>query len=164
MLCDVCKTANASVFLTQIVDGKMQKVNMCEACSKERGVTDPTAFALADFLQGLGGAQEVEPLGGGQAQQKCGTCGLTQMEFKKTGRLGCSDCYSTFAEGITSMLSGMHKGSTHTGKVPERLAKRMERDRLLKELQQHLKKAVAEEDYEEAASLRDRIKELEVVV
>ena len=59
MVCDVCKTNQATVFLTQIVDGKMQKVNLCESCSKEKGVTDPTGFALADLLLGLGAAQEI---------------------------------------------------------------------------------------------------------
>ena len=49
MNCDVCKSNQATVFLTQIVDGKMQKVNLCESCSKEKGVTDPTGFALADL-------------------------------------------------------------------------------------------------------------------
>ena len=56
MVCDVCKNNQATVFLTQIVDGKMQKVNLCESCSKEKGVTDPTGFALADLLLGLGAA------------------------------------------------------------------------------------------------------------
>ena len=56
MLCDVCKCNDAAVFLTQIVDGKMQKVNLCEGCSKEKGVQDPTGFALADLLLGIGAA------------------------------------------------------------------------------------------------------------
>jgi protein arginine kinase activator len=64
MNCDVCKQNQATVFLTQIVDGKMQKVNLCESCSKEKGVTDPTGFALADLLLGLGAAQEIERGGG----------------------------------------------------------------------------------------------------
>ncbi|MEI6713772.1 MAG: UvrB/UvrC motif-containing protein [Verrucomicrobiota bacterium] len=156
MLCDVCKTESASVFLTQIVDGKMQKVNMCENCSRERGVTDPTAFALADLLKGLGAAQEVEQIVG--RGQKCDTCGFTLVEFKKTGRLGCSACYPVFSEGIATMLSGMHKGSNHVGKVPERFVKTVERERVLKDLQQRLRKAVTEENYEEAATLRDQIK------
>ena len=60
MLCDVCKCNDAAVFLTQIVDGKMQKVNLCEGCSKEKGVQDPTGFALADLLLGIGAAEEIE--------------------------------------------------------------------------------------------------------
>jgi len=60
MFCDVCKSKEATVFLTQIVEGKMQKVNLCESCSKEKGVNDPMGFALADLLLGLGAAQEIE--------------------------------------------------------------------------------------------------------
>ena len=68
MNCDVCKTKTATVFLTQIVEGKMQKVNLCESCSKEKGVTDPTGFALADLLLGMGAAQELEQ---GSSVEKC---------------------------------------------------------------------------------------------
>ena len=60
MFCDVCKSKESTVFLTQIVEGKMQKVNLCESCSKEKGVNDPTGFALADLLLGLGAAHEIE--------------------------------------------------------------------------------------------------------
>jgi len=59
MLCDVCKCNDAAVFLTQILEGKMQKVNLCDACSKEKGVQDPTGFALADSLLGIGAAEEI---------------------------------------------------------------------------------------------------------
>ncbi|EDY19264.1 UvrB/UvrC protein [Chthoniobacter flavus Ellin428] len=159
MHCDVCKTNQATVFLTQIVDGKMQKVNLCEACSKEKGVTDPTGFALADLLLGLGAAQEMER---GGTVQKCPACGFSQADFKKTGRLGCATCYTTFADGLAALLKGMHKGTDHVGKVPARLAKSIEREVQLKTLQRDLKKAVASEDYESAATLRDQIRHLDV--
>lgn len=160
MTCDVCKQNPATVFLTQIVDGKMQKVNLCESCSKEKGVTDPTGFALADLLLGLGAAQELDRGGGGV--QKCPACGFTQADFKKTGRLGCATCYETFGEGLQSLLKGMHKGTSHVGKVPSRMLRTMEREQTLKGLHRDLRKAVAEEDYESAAQIRDRIRKLEV--
>ena len=159
MQCDVCKTNQATVFLTQIVDGKMQKVNLCESCSKEKGVTDPTGFALADLLLGLGAAQEMER---GGSVQKCPTCGFSQADFKKTGRLGCAMCYTTFADGLASLLKGMHKGTEHVGKIPARLAKTLERESQLKTLQRDLRKAVAEENYENAAGIRDQIRHLDV--
>ncbi len=155
MNCDVCKSNQATVFLTQIVEGKMQKVNLCESCSKEKGVTDPTGFALADLLLGLGAAQEIERGGG---LQKCPLCGFSQADFKKTGRLGCSNCYETFAEGLQTLLKGMHKGTAHVGKMPSRFAETAEREAQLKTLQRDLKKAVAAEDYESAAQIRDQIK------
>lgn len=159
MHCDVCKTNQATVFLTQIVEGKMQKVNLCEACSKEKGVTDPTGFALADLLLGLGAAQEMER---GGVVQKCPVCGFSQADFKKTGRLGCANCYTTFADGLSSLLKGMHKGTEHLGKVPARMAKTLERESALKTLQRDLRKAVADENYESAASIRDQIRHLDV--
>jgi len=121
MFCDVCQTKEATVFLTQIVEGKMQKVNLCEGCSKEKGVNDPTGFALADLLLGLGAAQEIEknPVG-----SRCPVCGFSQADFKKTGRLGCSACYDAFSEGLSGMLKNMHRGTVHVGKVPRRLADR----------------------------------------
>lgn len=158
MICDVCKQNQATVFLTQIVDGKMQKVNLCESCSKEKGVTDPTGFALADLLLGLGAAQEIEK-GGGLV--KCPVCGFSQADFKKTGRLGCASCYETFSDALDSLIKGMHKGTEHKGKVPSRLARTMEREQQLKELQRELRKAVADENYESAAELRDRIRTIQ---
>src|SRR5207302_11004519 len=115
MLCDVCKCNDATVFLTQILEGKMHKVNLCEACSKEKGVQDPTSFALADLLLGLGATDEIEK---GGLSQKCPVCGFSQADFKKTGRLGCSECYITFAEGLAALLKAMHKGTEHVGNFP----------------------------------------------
>ncbi len=158
MFCDVCKSKEATVFLTQIVEGKMQKVNLCEGCSKEKGVNDPTGFALADLLLGLGAAQEIEknPVG-----VRCPVCGFSQADFKKTGRLGCSSCYDAFAEGLSGMLKNMHRGTAHTGKVPARLSAVWKRERELGTLRAALDKAVSEENFEEAASLRDAIRRLE---
>ncbi len=157
MLCDVCKCNDAAVFLTQILEGKMQKVNLCDGCSKEKGVQDPTGFALADLLLGIGAAEEIEK---GAPTQKCGVCGFTQADFKKTGRLGCSACYITFSEGLGSLLKAMHKGTEHVGKLPQRASREIELSDRMRTLTENLRKAVAEENYETAASLRDQIKQL----
>ena len=136
----------------------MHKVNLCEACSKEKGVQDPTSFALADLLLGIGAAEEIEK---GASAKKCQVCGFTQADFKKTGRLGCSECYATFAEGLSSLLKAMHKGTEHVGKLPERAQRTMALSQQMRALTENLQKAVADENYETAASLRDQIKRLE---
>ncbi len=159
MQCDVCRENDATVFLTQIVDGKMQKVNLCEPCSKAKGVTDPTGFALADLLLGLGAAQEIEQ--GTSEQPRCAQCGFTVGDFKKTGRLGCSVCYDTFGEALDSLIKAMHKGTRHTGKVPERLRRVLELGDRVRGLREELDKAVTQENYESAAALRDQIRKLE---
>ena len=137
----------------------MQKVNLCDACSKEKGVQDPTGFALADLLLGIGAAEQIEK---GAPTQKCPVCGFTQADFKKTGRLGCSACYETFGEGLGSLLKAMHKGTEHVGKFPQRAHRALELKDKMRALTQDLQKAVAEENYETAASIRDQIKQLEV--
>jgi protein arginine kinase activator len=158
MLCDVCKCNDATVFLTQILEGKMQKVNLCDACSKEKGVQDPTGFARADLLLGIGAAEEIEK---GTPTQRCPVCGYTHADFKKSGRLGCSACYVTFAEGLNTLLKAMHKGTKHVGKLPNRAHREIQRSDRMRTLTENLEKAVAEENYETAASLRDQIKQLE---
>jgi protein arginine kinase activator len=159
MRCDVCQKNDATVYLTQIVEGKMQKVNLCEHCAKEKGVSDPTGFAMADLLLGLGATQQIEH--GGQPAQKCPVCGFTQIDFKKTGRLGCSACYDTFAEGLANLLKGMHKGLKHTGKMPAHLSRRYAMADRVKSLETDLQKAVKNEKYEDAARLRDEIQKIE---
>jgi len=136
----------------------MQKVNLCDGCSKEKGVQDPTGFALADLLLGIGAAEEIEK---GAVTQKCPVCGFTQSDFKKTGRLGCSTCYVTFTEALNALLKAMHKGTSHVGKVPQRANKAVELSDRMRNLNESLQKAVAEENYETAACLRDQIKQLE---
>ena len=159
MLCSVCKEKPATVHLTQIVGEKMQKLDLCEDCAKAKGVNDPAGFALADLMLGLGASQEIEQAVGG-VETKCPRCGFTQADFKKSGRLGCPECYKTFAEGLAGMLKTMHKGTRHVGKVPEALRASREQTDRLKTLQKKLEKAVKSENYEEAARLRDEIREM----
>lgn len=162
MQCDCCHQKKATVFLTQIIKGEMQKVNLCEACSKEKGVTDPTGFALADLLLGIGnqGAETASK------ERTCPSCGMPQSVFRKTGRLGCSRCYETFADNLEHLLKAMHKGTQqtgriqHTGKVPSYAAQSAAATGRLAELQSALNDAVAGEQYEEAARLRDELKRL----
>lgn len=173
MQCDVCKTKEAEVFLTQIVEGKIQKVNLCKACSKDRGVDDPTGFALTELLAGLGTSTEAEkpPVelvqtvaertsSSSEPAQRCPVCNFTQADFKKTGRLGCSECYQTFSESLGNLLKAMHKGTSHTGKMPVSIAKAQKINERLKALQEDLQRAVRDENYEGAASLRDQIRRI----
>ncbi len=157
MMCCVCKEKEAKVHLTQIMGEKMQKVDLCEECAKHKGVNDPAGFSLADLLLGLGASQEMEQATGGP-EIKCPHCGFTQADFKKAGRLGCAECYVTFADGLEGLLKTMHTGTKHVGKVPQVLQQAKDLSDRLKALQKKLEKAVADEDFERAALVRDEIK------
>ena len=159
MLCSICKEKEATVHLTQIAGDKMQKVDLCEECAKTKGVNDPTGFSLADLLLGMGASQEIDQAGGGTGL-KCPACGFTQADFKKSGRLGCPECYETFSEPLKGLLKTMHKGTRHAGKVPESLRQSRDVSDRLKNLQKRITKAIEEEDFEKAAILRDEIKQI----
>lgn len=111
MKCDVCDK-EASVFLTQIINGQMTTVNLCEDCSKAKGVTEETGFGLAEaFLSPSHRAEE-------SMEAVCDHCGFTASQLKKIGRMGCPECYGAFREGLDGLLRNMHKGTRHVGKRP----------------------------------------------
>jgi protein arginine kinase activator len=155
----ICKQNEATVHLTQMAEGKIKKVDLCEECSKAKGVDDPTGFSLADLLLGLGAAQELAQTKAG-SELSCPSCGFSQADFKKSGRLGCTECYQTFREGLEGLLKTMHKGTHHVGKVPRGQPPEKDAEERLRLLQKRLEQAIAGERYEEAAKLRDEIKML----
>ena len=167
MKCDFCEK-KATVFLTQLVEGQMKKVCLCDSCAKERGVTDPTGFSLADLLLGglPGGPGTVAshtPLGVPGNGKQCATCTFTLDDLKRVRRFGCSDCYATFGDEVAQMIRGMHKGISHVGKVPEGLMAIQFRHQRIEELRSRLDQAIASESYEEAAGIRDEIRNLDEV-
>jgi len=161
MECDNCGKP-AKVHLTQLVEGQVKKVALCNDCAKQKGVTDPTGFALADLLLGGGGeAPSLVPSARSSGGRRCPECGFTLEDLKKVRRFGCGTCYGTFRDEVTQMIRGMHKGTHHVGKVPDGRIEEQQRRRRLEELQTRLDEAIEAENYEEAAGLRDEIRSLE---
>lgn len=152
MKCDVCEK-EATVFLTQIINGQMTTVNLCEGCSKAKGVTDEMGFGLAEAF--LSPAKAGVPIKAApQEDIACPACGFTQAQLKKIGRMGCPECYGTFREGLDSLLKSMHKGTKHIGKVPRRQVTEAKTARTATSLREELDRAVKEERYEDAAKLK----------
>jgi protein arginine kinase activator len=152
--CNLCAKP-ATVHLTQIVNNKVHKVDLCEECAQTKGVTDPSGFSLADLL--LKASLNPEAPAG---SVRCEQCGFTQADFKKQGRFGCPACYEAFKGVLAPMLEGMHKGVTHAGKVPQAaLHRKSLYDRLTK-LETNLTEAIKSEHYEEAARYRDEINQV----
>lgn len=149
--CDLCGKP-ATVHLTQIVNAKMHKVDLCEACAQAKGVTDPGGFSLADLLLKASMSPE-EPAAG----EVCPDCGFKPADFKKHGRFGCPRCYQTFAGMVSPMLENMHKGTRHVGKVPHKALERRHLVERVANLEADLSGAIKEERYEDAARLRDEL-------
>jgi protein arginine kinase activator len=156
--CDLCSKP-ATVHLTQILDNKVHKVDLCEECAQEKGVTDPSGFSLADLL--LKASLNPDPANGGV---RCEQCGFAPSDFKKQGRFGCPACYDAFKGILDPMLEGMHKGTVHSGKVPQRALERKSLYDKLTRLEVDLTEAIKAERYEEAARCRDEINQVRQAV
>jgi protein arginine kinase activator len=149
----------ATVHLTQIVNNKIIKVDLCEACAQAKGVTDPEGFSLADLIT-------KSPLtsNSNEPQITCPECGMTTADFRRTGRLGCAACYHSFESLLRPVLVDMHAGTTHKGKVPEVALSRQTSVAELHGLEIALQRAIDAEAYEDAAKYRDQIKAIREAV
>lgn len=146
----------------------MKKVCLCDSCARERGVTDPTGFSLADMMLGkfenaTDGTLNNPKERSGDGAKVCPECGFTIDDLQKVRRFGCGNCYHVFSQEVAPMLRGMHKGPSHIGKVPEGLMESHTRHQRLEELRTKLEHAIASESYEIAAGLRDEIRNLDEV-
>jgi protein arginine kinase activator len=159
MLCDICGKNPATVHLTEIIDEQMNELHLCEDCARQKSSQMEQQFGLSDLLAGL--AEFEKPKEAESTAVKCPNCGLTYAEFKKIGRLGCGECYTAFKKYLSPLLKKIHGSSQHSGKSPLKVTKVLKKKIDLQELRNSLQKAVEAEAFEEAARIRDQIKELE---
>ena len=162
MLCDVCHKKAATIHVTEIINDEVQEIHICEECAKKKGMMMNQKFGLADFLADLAdfGLPSLEDEGAVKAKLRCTNCGLTFEDFKKIGRLGCSNCYEVFKKGLIPLLKRIHGSSQHNGKLPQKVDEKVRVDWELNRLQQKLHKVIEKEEFEEAARIRDAIKKL----
>ncbi|MEW6008734.1 MAG: UvrB/UvrC motif-containing protein [Candidatus Omnitrophota bacterium] len=164
MLCDICAKNEATVHLTEIINEQITELHLCEECAQTKSMQMEQQFGLSDLLAGLADFEtQVEPQQD-KIDIECQNCHLTYKDFRKIGRLGCSECYKYFRKYLTSLLKRIHGSSQHIGKVPLKassVTKQKKRPASLAELKERLQKAIAAEEFEEAAALRDQIRVLE---
>lgn len=166
MLCQDCNKVESTVHLTQIVNNKKVVLNLCKNCAEERGFHSPfenMPFPLAEFVSGMVGTSKKTAAKGDKKPLKtaaCTICRMTFDDFAKAGRLGCSDCYGAFRSELTDLLKKIHGSSNHRGKVPTAPSEMLKPLREERKLREDLKRAIEQEDFEQAADLRDRIREL----
>ncbi|MFA5155794.1 MAG: UvrB/UvrC motif-containing protein [Candidatus Omnitrophota bacterium] len=170
MLCDICNKNQATVHLTEIVDDQMTELHLCEECARQKSEQMEQQFGLSDLLAGMAEFTNKPVQDKEVMTAKCKKCGLTFADFKKIGRLGCSECYSAFRQYLAPLLKRIHGSSSHVGKSPIMMAQKVTAPKKDKEtgviddlagLRQKLQKAIEAEEFEEAAKLRDQIRNLE---
>lgn len=153
MLCEMCRKNDATVHFKQAVNGKSSEMHLCESCARSSGSDGQSPLPLSDILFGVEVHGEVPSM----EDTSCPACHLRRSDFAKTSRLGCPACYETFREDLEPMLREAHIGTRHRGKAPAK-------NRLVAGLtsaRKEMDRAISRQDYEEAAKLRDSIRDME---
>ncbi|MCI8654845.1 MAG: hypothetical protein HFJ48_03095 [Clostridia bacterium] len=177
MLCENCGKNYANVRYTQIINGVKKEISVCEECSKKLGIDHlnfdmPIDFAsyLSDFFGEYENTNVLSILNDAK-KLECQNCKTTFEEFMNNGKFGCKECYSTFQDKIDTLLQNIHGANRHIGRlgkinennkinIGEKKINIKEEDKLTK-LKNQLRLAIKEERYEEAAKIRDKIKQIE---
>ena len=158
MLCQNCKRNDAGVHLKRIVGGESAEFHLCSVCAAALGVRDAvTGFSpfgeIPGSLAGQGNIRASRVL-------RCETCGFSFEDIARTGLPGCPDCYRVFNARLRPTIGKIHGRAVFRGNAPEKYEDIKKNHREISELRAQLEKAVEAEDYEEAAFLRDKIRDL----
>lgn len=169
MFCERCKKNEATIHLSEVIKDIKSEVHLCEGCAREVGLNTKISnfsLSLPEMLTFLN-VDEVADYNDGR---QCRNCGTDFLEYKKDGKLGCPECYRNLAEFLEPALSGFHGDKRHIGKFPSENGNAVFKEISIynnkinadntADLQSQLEAAVNEERYEDAAVLRDRIKEI----
>lgn len=167
MMCQQCNERAATLHFTKIVNGEKTEFHICENCAKEKGdhiSGFSNGFSIHGLLSGLmdfesgkyktAGAPSPETL-------RCEQCGMTFSQFSKLNRFGCSSCYNHFSSRLDPLLKRVHGNTTHIGKVPVRAGEKIHLKRRVDEFKREMQEKINLQEFEEAAKLRDQIRELE---
>lgn len=170
MLCEKCGKKEASFYYKETVNGIEKSYTLCADCAAELkkngtlgGENDPFGqlqkFFSQDKLFGsLFSTGIAQPEN--RETKTCPLCGSTFGVLTKKGKVGCPECYVTFENELMPLIRRIHGRSTHTGKTPARFRVQAERKAQIAALEKDLKEAIGSENYEHAAELRDRLREL----
>jgi len=174
--CDKCGR-NATHHAVEVHKGQKVEKHLCDNCAAEagegvKGANTPINELLSNFVKLHAGAEaedesESGSTGGGRRgssrrELTCEECGMRFDEFRETSLLGCPHCYKAFEGNLASLLERAHEGATHhVGKVPNRAGAGEAKQVQLTRMRKRLDDAVASEDYELAAQLRDDLRQLE---
>lgn len=157
MLCDMCKKNEATVRLIAMVDGTKMERNLCTACVAKQRMqlrTEGVQSIISAILEGASRARQRHP------DLRCSACGTEYEDFAKTNRLGCSQCYKDFAVAMKPLLSRLHGHAEHVGRTPEHMGTNISAASHMEKLRRQLEMAIAMEEFEQAAELRDTLREL----
>ena len=166
MFCDECHINKPYIYMVKVINGRVLKTHLCEDCAKKFWDSFLSLDEFSKLPQFLSNAfdpgesyllEDFEE----ESEMTCPTCSIKLSDFRKSGRLGCSDCYKSFEKKLSPLLKKIHGRGEHMGKIPSHLDEQTRLELKLVRLRHDLKVCVKEEEYERAAKVRDEIKDIE---
>jgi len=158
-----CGKNDATIHMTEIINGHMKEVHICGGCAKEKGTDFKTYFGAGpdegDDLFNLFSATVGEKKR--KAELICPECRMTPKRFEEVGRLGCEHCYEAFEVILTPLLRRIHRNTQHAGKIPQGRPLDKKARESLRTLKSRLADCIRKEAFEDAAELRDKIQKME---
>ncbi|MCU0607397.1 MAG: UvrB/UvrC motif-containing protein [Candidatus Edwardsbacteria bacterium] len=160
--CDICRRNPAVIRFAEIRKGTMSVRNICQDCARTTGIAGQLDRTIAAVGGAISDAMAALARDHGGAQA-CPACGMTLDQFRRHGHLGCERCYDSFAAVLLPLLDRLQELAGQPEQDPAAAGEQQRRDNRRQALAQRLEEAVAAEEYELAARLRDQLKELAAV-
>ena len=166
MFCERCNERPANVVYTEIVNGHKSITHLCEVCAAQIQVEEfgfMPQINLPNVLASLLSQNPSNQTYSAHTRQEivCSACGTTESAFTQKGLLGCGECYKHFEGRLAPLMRKIHGSSSHEGKSPQRTGGRARLNKQIKDMKENLKQLVDKEEFEQAAKIRDQIKDLE---
>ena len=166
MKCQKCGANNANTHIKTIVNGEFKEYDLCSECAKQMGYTNVFGDIENEFSNFLGSFFG-NVLPARTQATRCEFCGSSYSDIAKSGHVGCANCYSVFGEQLLPSIRRIHGNTAHCGKNSGKTEKQSikpqeeTKEQKLERLKSELDKAVQEQNFEHAAELRDKIREME---
>lgn len=162
MLCDICKKREATSYFKQIINGKVMQAHLCGECAQTHGYSEILGPLTFNFHNLLGSFLEVPTLTyKNEDNVYCPNCGQNFSNIVKNGQVGCAQCYDVFCDKIMPSIRKIHGDTSHVGKIPHCAGSKAMIKSELARLNEALKKAIETQEFEKAAELRDKIRDIE---
>ncbi len=162
MYCESCGEVEATIHITQTVNGQTKRIHLCSKCAAEGGHLPWTVSSTLPVGSLLGGLAQVDKSAQvGSSEVVCPGCGLSYRDFSQGGFFGCAECYKTFEATLDPLLKRIQGDTVHRGKLPAEASHAIEGPGKEARLREELQRAIEAEEYERAAEIRDEIRELE---
>lgn len=166
MKCQKCGSNNANTHIKTIVNGEFKEYDLCSECAKQMGYTNVFGDFENDFSNFLGSFFG-NVLPARTQATRCEFCGSSYSDIAKSGHVGCANCYDIFGEQLLPSIRRIHGNTAHCGKNSGKTDKQNDKpkeetkEQKIEKLKSELDKAIKEQNFEYAAELRDKIREME---